>query len=185
MGDFLGKVMGGIGKASEGLEAAGPVAAIGLGIGQNISGLIKRKKADSLLPAQTDPMTLRNLYAIRADRLARKTGTAFSDTTAAQRQMTKSLGNQAFRSGGLPTSVISQLMTQNAQANNASFGQDYNQLLGMETDLTKDVTQRKSDLASLRSTRMSAIGEQEISAGRDNLLAAIGMGGLKGNKEAI
>lgn len=183
MADFLGKVMGGLGAASEGLAAAGPVAAVGLGIGQTISGLMKRKKADALLPVRTDPMTLRNLYAIRADRLSRKTGTAFSSETAAQRQMTKSLGTQAFRSGGLNTSVLAQLMAQNAQANKASFGQDYNQLLGMETDLTKDVTQRAADIDQLRSTRMSAYGEQQKSAGQDNLLAAIGMGGLKGDKE--
>jgi asparagine synthetase B (glutamine-hydrolysing) len=123
-------------------------------------------------------MTLRNLYSIRADRRARQTGTAFSSESAAQRQMTKSLGTQAFRSGGLNTSVLAQLMAQNAQANKASFGQDYNQLLSMETDLTKDVTQRASDIDMLRSTRMSALGEQQ-KAGQDNLLAAIGMGGLK------
>jgi hypothetical protein len=47
MADFLGNMMGGIGAASEGLAAAGPVAAVGLGVGQTISGLMKRKKADA------------------------------------------------------------------------------------------------------------------------------------------
>jgi hypothetical protein len=184
-GNGDGGLMGKLGGLSGGLAAAGPVAAVGLGVGQTISGLMKRKKADALLPTRVDPMTLRNLYAIRADRLARKNGTAFSSESAAQRQMTKSLGNQAFRSGGLNTSVLAQIMAQNAQANKASFGQDYNQLLSMETDLTKDVTQRAADIDQLRYAQMSAYGEQQKSAGQDNLLAAIGMGGLKGKDKDV
>jgi len=172
--DKLGNVSGGIGKL-------GPIGALGLGIGQTIAGLVGRRNAMKSLPSAVDPMMQANLASLRRRRRMLETGTDMASQTAANRQMIKSIGQQQATGGRLNTGVLAQIMGQmgqNARASAADIGKAYEQ----EGQAVDTMAQRKSDLGMYTTAQKLAWAEQSKSAGQDNLLAALGMGGLKGNK---
>jgi hypothetical protein len=64
---------------------------------------------------------------------------------------------------------------QNAAGNLAAAnGQQLNQVLGMEAEQVKGMANLSNDLALLRSTNRKAIGENQMKAGTQNLLATLG-----------
>lgn len=176
-----GGAMSALGKASGVLGAAGPVAALGLGVGQTIAGLIGRKKAMARMPNVVDPMMQSNLAQIRRRRRMLETGTDMGSQTAANRQMIKSMGQQYAQGGRLNTGVLAQVMGSMGQNARASAS-DINQMYALENQAVDTMAQRRSDIGMYKTAQQLAWAEQSKSAGQDNLLAALGMGGLKGNK---
>ena len=82
------------------------------------------------------------------------------------------------KSGGpMNIGLLNQMMAQNAVQRSAGTGQEIAGLLGMEGQTVSEMAQRKADLSSLRSARMSARGAQNEASGSDNLAASLGVPG--------
>jgi translation elongation factor EF-4 len=60
-----------------------------------------------------------------------------------------------------------------------------NQVLGLEKDQTKDMVNTANDLALLRSTNRKAIGETQMKAGTQNMLATLGGGDAEAKKKKL
>lgn len=153
---------------------------VALGAGQMVSGMIKRKKADAQLPAAEDPMMRQALNGLQNRSRMLATGTANNADRTAVRQMAKTMANSAFKTGGQAntgamSSAISQALG-NINAQNREQIAAYDQ---MTTAQANEMAQRKSDINMLRSERTSAQAENQVSAGQDNLLASVGVGGKK------
>lgn len=159
----------------------GAIGGIALGAGQMISGAIKRKQADALIPSVEDPMSRQYLNTIRRRRQAVETGTANTADRAAIRQAMKTYGTQAFKAGGpVNTGVLTNLMSESMKNLAASKGAELSQLYGLEGQQVSEMAQRKFDIGMYRSQVKSAQAEQAISAGQDNLLGSLGTGKNKG-----
>jgi hypothetical protein len=176
-----GNMMGALAGASSKLSALGSIGALGLGAGQMIAGLVGRNKAMKSVPSAVDPMMQSNLANIRRRRRMMETGTDMGSLTAANRQMIKSIGEQYAKGGRLNTGVLAQIMAQQGQNARASAS-DINQMYALEGQAVDTMAQRKSDINMYKAAQRMAWAEQSKSAGQDNLLAALGMGGLKGKQ---
>lgn len=170
-----------IGKKSKG-QNAGKGAAAGMGIAQGIVGAIQRKRADALLPPSENVMERQMLQSIRRRRRALETGTAGAADRAAIRQMGKSFGRQAFAAGGRGNfGQLAALQSQAMQNLASSYGQQIGAAMQAEQQQVGRMADLANDLALLRSNRMSARAEQNIKAGRSNLLTALGGKGGQGS----
>ena len=158
-------------------QMSGQGAKLAMAGGQMIAGAINRKKADAAIPMSENPMERQMLNTIRRRRQALQTGTANSADRASMRQMAKGYQTGAMRAGGpVNFGQYNQLM-QNAAGNLAAAnGQQLNQVLGMEAEQVKGMANLSNDLALLRSTNRKAIGESQMKAGTQNLLATLGGG---------
>ena len=153
-----------------------------MGIAQGIVGAIQRKRADALLPPSENVMERQMLQSIRRRRRALETGTAGAADRAAIRQMGKSFGRQAFAAGGRGNfGQLAALQSQAMQNLASSYGQQIGAAMQAEQQQVGRMADLANDLALLRSNRMSARAEQNIKAGRSNLLTALGGKGGQGS----
>jgi hypothetical protein len=182
----LGSLSGLIGKVGGKAQGLGQVGKVGMAAGQMILGAINRKKAEAAIPMSENPMERQLLNTIRRRRQALQTGTANSANTAAMRQMAKGYQTGAMRSGGpVNFGQYNQLM-QNAASNLAAAnGQELNQVLGMEQKQVGDMANLSNDLALLTSTNRKAIGETQMKAGTQNMLATLGGGDAEAKKKKL
>ena len=178
-----GGMMNSLGGVSGKLSGLGSIGALALGTGQMIAGLIGRNKAMKSVPSAVDPMMQSNLANIRRRRRMMETGTDMASQTAANRQMLRSVGQQYATGGRMNMGVLAQIMSQMGQNARASAS-DINQMYALEGQAVDTMAQRKSDINMYKAAQRMAWAEQSKSAGQDNLLAALGMGGLKGDKDA-
>ena len=159
-------------------DGMGSKAGTALGIGQKLLGAMQTKRADAMLPAMEDPMTRNFLETTQRRRRALETGTASSAERAAEQQTMTSIGKRMAKSGGpMNIGLLNQMMAQNAVQRSAGTGQEIAGLLGLEDKTVSEMAQRKADLSSLRSARMSARGAQNEASGSDNLAAGLGVPG--------
>lgn len=98
----------------------------------------------------------------------------------AARQMAKTMANSTFKTGGqanmgVASSAISQALG-NINAQNREMASAYDDKLAKATE---DITSKELEKGMLRSERTSAQAENQVSAGQDNLLASVGVGGKK------
>jgi hypothetical protein len=189
IGSFLGgKIGGSIGKNKKGGDmgskgSGGKNAGLAMGAGQMIVGLMNRKKADAQIPGENaEERQLVSSLASKSRQLA--TGTANNADRVAARQMAKTMTSSAFKTGGkanmgVASSAISQALG-NINAQNREMASAYDDKLAKATE---DITGKELEKGILRSERTSALAENQISAGQDNLLASIG-GGSKKKKAA-
>jgi hypothetical protein len=179
----LGSVLSGIGEAGKAIGGAmsGPLGGAltgALGLGQTIAGRQARKKSESMLPPSENPMERQMFNAIRRRRRALETGTASMADRAAMRQMSKSLGTNAFNAGGQGNlGQIAALQNQAMQNLQSQYGQQLLQTLGMEQQQSSKMADVSRDLSLLRSARESARAENLVKYGQQNLMASLGMGG--------
>lgn len=178
-----GGIMNALGSASGSISKLGSLGAVGLGVGQTIAGVIKRKKAMDSTPSVVDPNMLANYANIVRRRKMLETGTDLSSLTAANLQSMKALGKQYAMGGRMNTGALAQIMAQQAQ-NSRAANSDINQMYALENQASDTIAQRKFDVNMYKTAQRMAWAEQSKSAGQDNLLAALGMGGLKGDKDA-
>lgn len=178
-----GGIMNALGSASGNIPKLGSLGAVGLGVGQTIAGVIKRKKAMDSTPSVVDPNMLANYANIVRRRKMLETGTDLSSLTAANLQSMKALGKQYAMGGRMNTGALAQIMAQQAQ-NSRAANSDINQMYALENQASDTIAQRKFDVNMYKTAQRMAWAEQSKSAGQDNLLAALGMGGLKGDKDA-
>lgn len=161
------------GMMSNPLGAASSAAGAAMGLGQNIVGLIKRKKADSQIPGESqEERQLVSGLQSKSRQLA--TGTANNADRVAARQMAKSMANSSFKTGGkanmgVASSAISQALG-NINSTNRQFASEYDDKFAKATE---DITGKELEKGMLRSGRTSAQAENLISAGQDNLLASM------------
>jgi hypothetical protein len=73
--------------------------------------------------------------------------------------------------------LLNQMMAQNAVQRSAGTGQEIAGLLGLEDKTVSEMALRKADISSLRSARMSPLGERNKEVGSDNLAASLGVPG--------
>jgi hypothetical protein len=159
----------------------GQAAQLGLSGGQMIAGLVNRKKADAAIPMSENPMERQMLNTIRRRRQALQTGTAGTADRTAMRQMAKGYQTGAMRSGGpVNFGQYNQLLSNAAGNLAAANGQQLNQLLGMEQKQIGDMANFANDIGFLKSSRFSAMGENQMKAGTQNMLATLGGGKLDG-----
>lgn len=177
-GGFLKKALG----KSVGGASMNPLGA-GLAAGQMISGLINRKKADAQIPGENaEERQLVSSLASKSRQLA--TGTANNADRVAARQMAKTMAGSAFKTGGkanmgVASSAISQALG-NINAQNREMASAYDDKLAKATE---DITGKELEKGMLRSGRTSALAENQVSAGQDNLLASVGVVGKKKEEE--
>lgn len=171
----IGEAIGGAAKAIS--PATGLITGV-LGLGQTIAGVQARKKSESMLPPSENPMERQMFNAIRRRRRALETGTASMADRAAMRQMSKSLGTNAFNAGGQGNlGQIAALQNQAMQNLQSQYGQQLLQTLGMEQQQSSKMADISRDLSLLRSARESARAENLVKYGQQNLMASLGMGG--------
>jgi hypothetical protein len=184
---LMGKIGGGAGGAGGGKAGGfGQIGKLAMSGGQMILGAINRRKADAALPMSENPMERQMLNTIRRRRQALQTGTANSADRAAMRQMAKGYQTGAMRSGGPVNFGQYNQLIQNAAGNLAAAnGQQLNQVLGLEKDQTKDMVNTANDLALLKSANRRAIGEDQMKAGTQNLLATLGGGDAEAKKKKL
>lgn len=156
-----------------------------MAVGQMALGAIQTKKADALLPPGEDPMSRQVLSGLKTQEDKIRTGTSDMASRTAVRQMAKTAGQSAFNAGGpVNTGMLASIINpalQNINQTSAALAADYAKQIGEQTS---EMAQRKSDLSTLRSTRMAAKGATNTSAGTDNLLASLGGGpGIKKKKK--
>lgn len=174
-GALLGKVLGG-GMGSE--------LAVGTGAAQLGLGLYQKKKARAQLPGAEDlgHRQMRNI--LRRRRRAIETGTAGSSEDARTQQMFKSAGVNAFKAGGpMNFGMLNQLMSGASAALADRRGQELQSFLSQEGSLVDTMAQRRFDRQMLMQQEDRADAMQNISAGRDNLLAGIGVPSGKKKKK--
>jgi hypothetical protein len=153
---------------------------VGLAAGQMASGMIKRKKADAQLPAAEDPMMRQALSGLQAKSRQLETGTANNADRVAARQMAKTMASSSFKTGGKANMGVQSAAISQALGNiNAQNREQAVAMAQMTTAQANEMAQRKSDINMLRSERTSASAENQVSAGQDNLLASVGVGGKK------
>jgi hypothetical protein len=151
---------------------------VGLAAGQMVSGMIKRKKADAQLPAAEDPMMRQALSGLQAKSRQLETGTANNADRVAARQMAKTMASSSFKTGGKANMGAQSAAISQALGNiNAQNREQAVAMAQMATAQANEMAQRKSDINMLRSERTSASAENQVSAGQDNLLASVGVGG--------
>lgn len=158
----------------------GTLAQVGFGVGQMIAGDKNRKESEALIPSSENVMERQLLNTVRRKRRALETGTAGAADRASLRGLGKTYMANAFKAGG-PVNMgpLAQLLSQGQQNISASYGQQANQLLGMEQEQVSKMADVSRDLALLRSARKSARGEQQMQAGQQNILATLGSGKLE------
>jgi hypothetical protein len=151
--------------------------------GQMIAGDKNRKQSEALIPSSENVMERQLLNTVRRKRRALETGTAGSADRASLRGLGKTYMANAFKAGG-PVNMgpLAQLLSQGQQNISSSYGQQANQLLGMEQEQVSKMADVSRDLALLRSARKSARGEQQMQAGQQNLLASLGSGNFYGQQ---
>lgn len=174
---------GGILKGLTGLGGAmkgglgGPITGA-LGIGQTIAGINARKSAESMLPPSENPMERQMFNAIRRRRRSLETGTASMADRSAMRQMSKSLGTNAFNAGGQGNlGQIAALQNQAMQNMQSQYGGQLLQTLGLEQQQSSKMADVSRDLSLLRSARESARAENLVKYGQQNIMASLGSGG--------
>lgn len=190
IGSFLGgKIGGSIGKKKDKKNGdmgkkggSGMSGGLGtaLGAGQMILGAIQAKKADALLPPAEDPMSRQVLSGLKTQEDKIRTGTSDMASRTAVRQMAKTAGQSAFNAGGpVNTGMLASIINpalQNINQTSAALAADYAKQIGEQTS---EMAQRKSDLSTLRSSRMSAKAATNTAAGTESLLASLGTGKKK------
>jgi hypothetical protein len=161
-------------------NTVGQAAQLGLAGGQMIAGIVNRKKADAAIPMSENPMERQMLNTIRRRRQALQTGTAGAADRAAMRQMAKGYQTGSMRAGG-PANFgqYNQLLSTAAGNLAAANGQQLNQVLGLEQKQTGDMANLANDIGFLKSSRFSAMGENQMKAGTQNMLATLGGGQLE------
>ena len=187
IGSFLGgKIGGSIGKKkdknNDDMKKKSLPGGLGTAFsaGQMVLGAIQAKKADALLPPAEDPMSRQVLSGLKTQQQKALTGTSSFTAVKAALQGAKTMGQNAFNSGGpvnpnLIASVINPAL-QNINQSSAALAADYAKQIGEQTS---EMAQRKSDLSTLRSSRMSAKAATNTAAGTENLLANLGTGKKK------
>ena len=113
------------------------------------------------------------------------TGTGSFTAKKIALQGAKTMGQTAFNSGGpvnpnLIASVLNPAL-QNINEGSAALASDYAKQIAAQS---QEMVGSKEDKYTLRSTRMSAKGATNTSAGTDNLLASLGTGKKKLQEEA-
>lgn len=156
-----------------------------MAVGQMALGAMQTKKADALLGPDENPMSRGILSGFQTQQQKALTGTSDMASRTAVRQMAKTMGQTAFNAGGpvnptMLASVINPAL-QNINETSAALASDYAKQAAAQA---QEMVGYKQDKATLRSTRMSAKGATNTSAGTDNLLASLGGGpGVKKKKK--
>ena len=162
------------GSDASGGTSGGTGGGLALGAGQLLMGTINRKKADAMLPPSENPMERQMLNTIRRRRQALMTGTASQGDRANVRQMVKSMGQNSFRAGGpVNTGVLSQLLNQGMANISNQYGQEIAQNMDMEQKQVTNMANLRNDLALLKSNRKSAIAENQMKSGFQNVAASM------------
>lgn len=171
VGGGIGKIAGAVGSMIPGAN----LVTGGIAAAKFISGKIKEKKADAMLPKYEDPEERAlSSYAARRKR-AFQTGTA----SAAQRnqlaQAMKTGINKSFQVGGGSKGL--NMLT--SLFNQAQLGiQDKDlagelQYAGMESDIKKRISQRKLELGLLKYNTAQARAAQQIKEGKSIGMATL------------
>jgi hypothetical protein len=192
IGSFLGgKIGGSIGKKKDkknddmGKKSLPGGLGAAFGAGQMVLGAIQSKKADALLGPDENPMARQVLSGLKTQQAKALTGTSSFTAGKAALQGAKTMGQNAFNSGGpvnpgLIASVLNPAL-RNINEGSAVLASDYAKQAAAQS---QEMVGSKEDKYTLRSTRMSAKGATNTSAGTDNLLASLGTGKKKLQEEA-
>lgn len=154
------------------------VVKLGVGAGQAISGAIKRKKADAMLPS--GPTAEESALAERTERQLRQAEVNAPESELNAAQRTQQMMTSAMVKQGATPAMI---------ANTASYMQPLQQDIAMRSmekasGLLSALTQQKGkfgdikrDVQMLRSARKSAQAEKNIKGGTQNMMGVVGGGG--------
>ena len=172
---------GAIGAAS-GIATGGASTLIpaAIGAGQLVAGLIKKKKADSMMPSPEDQEQRAMQRYLARQKRAYATGTANNADRSALRQAMQSGISKSFKygAGARGLNAMSQMYQQgllgiNQQGNTmaANYAQQEGQLIN-------DMSQRRLDIQMTKYDREQARAAQLMQEGKQNLGASL-MKGLK------
>lgn len=172
-GGILSKVgQAGASAATGGLSEIVPAA---IGVAQTVAGLIKKKKADSMMPAQEDPEQRAMLRYLARQKRAYSTGTANNSDRAALRQAMQSGITSSFKYGAgsrglnsMNQMYLQGLMGINQQGTQAAAG--YAQ---QEGGLLNEMAQRRLDVQMTKYDREQARAAQTLQEGKQNLGVAL------------
>jgi len=172
---------GGIGGAIKGAAGKGGAGIQGvLGVGQAISGMIKQKKADAMLPSAEDAgqRQMRNYFSRQKQAL--DSGTANSAQRNALQQMTQSGIKEAFKygAGARGLNAMNQMYQQGVLNLNEQNRNQSLEYAKQEGTLVNDMAQRRLDLGMQRYDREQARAAALKTKGNQNM--ATGFGSLMG-----
>lgn len=146
-------------------------AKVGLAAGQLVTGIMQKKKADSLIPSAEDKMSRGYLEEIRRKQRAIETGS--SSDRAALRQNLAALNNASFKSGrGASTGAISRIMAEQNKNIADANAQKEIALLGEAGKQVSEMALRRFDVGMIRQQQAAADSAKNIAAGQANLLAS-------------
>jgi hypothetical protein len=151
--------------------------------GQMIAGDKNRKQSEALIPSSENVMERQLLNTIRRKRRTSEVGNTGSADRASLRGLGKTYMANAFKAGG-PVNMgpLAQLLSQGQQNISSSYGQQANQLLGMEQEQVSKMADVSRDLALFRSANRKVRGAQQEQAGQQNFLASLGSGNFYGQQ---
>jgi hypothetical protein len=172
---LIGKVIGMGGDSSADPTTAGGSTALGLGAVQGIAGLIKRKKADSLLPAMEDPEQRAMLRYVSRRRRSFETGTANNMDRAAMRQAMQSGISNSFKfgAGSRGLNAMNKMYTQGIMNLNQQSQGTANALIAQESKMLDDIAQRKLDLGMTKYDTQQARAAEMLKSANNNLGAGL------------
>lgn len=168
-GGILEKVMALGGKTSGGSTA------LALGAVQGIAGMIKRKKADSLMPAMEDPEQRAMQRYVSRRRRSFETGTANNMDRAALRQAMQSGISNSFKfgAGSRGLNAMNKMYTQGIMGINQQGVGTANALMAQESKMLDDIAQRKLDIQMNRHDIAQARAAQLTTSANANLGAGL------------
>lgn len=157
---------------------AGPVgegAALAIGIGQTVAGIVKKKKADAMIPAQEDPEQRAMLRYLARQKRAYSTGTANNADRSALRQALASGVSNSFKygAGSRGLNAMNQMYLQGLMGINAQGIQGATSYTEQEARQLGDISQRKLDLNMNVYDREQARSAQTLQEGKQNLGASL------------
>jgi hypothetical protein len=172
---LLGKAIGMGGNSNADPTSSGGQAALGLGAVQGIAGLIKRKKADSLLPAMEDPEQRAMLRYVSRRRRSFETGTANNMDRAAMRQAMQSGISNSFKfgAGSRGLNAMNKMYTQGIMNLNQQSQGTANALIAQESKMLDDIAQRKLDLGMTKYDTQQARAAEMLKSANNNLGAGL------------
>lgn len=163
-----------LGGLSEKMNASSVVPAA-IGVGQTIAGLVKKKKADAMMPNAEDPEQRAMQRLISRQRRAYQTGTANNADRAALRQAMQSGLSNTFKygAGSRGLNAMNQMYMQGLMGLNQANRNMAAQTINQEKQAIDDLAQRRLDIQMTKYDREQARAAQLLQEGKQNMGAAL------------
>ena len=168
LGGIIGGALGTVAGTAFGAPTIG--ASIGTGLGQAVQGAFQKKKAKGMLPSPEDVGERALLNTLRRRQQMLSTGTSAEFSKNKLSETLKTLTRGAFNAGGqVNPSMYAGLIGQTVGNIAQQTSQELAQNLGAQSQLIKDMANRKADLTLLQRNEMMADAAENQKASFQNL----------------